>query len=957
VSTDPFLAALDAQAGTPAPVAAPRAVRNNNPGNLRWDGKSQWQGMTGVDQDGFVKFDSPDNGQRALSINLGNQASLHGLNTVRGIISKYAPSTDGNNTGAYIDTVAKQLGVDPDAQIDPNDPRINTALQAVIKPVEQGGGMAAPTQVPSQAANDPYLTALDGAMKGGNAGGSNPVAGGGDNVGSGPVAAPNGSGDQNGSGGFGSTLKSIGSGLAGITPLTDSIVNGRNYFSSLRDDAAGFTSGALKVPETALNVVADLADYAPHGEKVAKALRDSADDMSKWGGNIASDPNSSAYGWGRLGGEVGATLPVTEIAPLAGAAKLAKAGKFASGLARYGDMALQGGAAGAALSGGHDMGKSALEGAVLAPAVGAAGDVILPPVVKAASAVSAKVKAIGDKLMSSAADDTAPAVEQTIRKGSDLPAGNIEVWHTGTPAPEAQTPVPAPPASATPDDMRAAMGSRGSNSGLEATADLPPNVAAHVDRLRLQGVPLDQALREAEVTHVGAKPTIAAVTRNPEDQAAVWEGAKQPTPEGRALSAQIAQNNAAVVGRVQGMVQDAGGVPAQGEAAETAAQSLAKASDAERARVKALYQTARDAEGDQTVSVDGLRELLATPQYKAPTDAASRELISGMNTLVKEMSATNGNRFTPDQVESLRQAANSAYDRMGGSVNDKVGAIKAALDESLDQLEKAGPAYKAARAAHRDWASAYENPKGISGLIQRDAQGNFINADNWRKAEGFVGSTADKPFIQVVNRLKANGDTNALNRMKASVLQRAYQRATNSQTDKLGNSMLNGKLFFAELNKIGTAKLQALFSPAELADIATTGRAAIHLNEAVPGSNNTSNTASALAKALANQGAKPSGKLHKAARVLGHAAGAMTGHWGGNVAVEVAHKGVDAVTEHGRARQLAEALKQSMSPVQARTAQASAAKRTAEALKTRTTARNISKRAAPIAAALKEGHR
>lgn len=958
--SDPFLDALNAKAGTLAPASAPavpRSIRNNNPGNIVFDPNNNWQGQVGSDGK-FAIFDSPESGDRAHAKVLENYQKLHGINTIRGAISRFAPPSDGNDTQSYIDNVSKQLGVDPDAPIDLSDPTINSALRNAQQPIEAGTAMPPVQQVQADP-NDPFLQAFNNATQGGNAGNAqDPALANGAPAGGIPVGPADGSGNQNGSWGVGQTLKSAGTGLAAITPLTDSLVNGRNYFSSLRDDAAGFASGALKVPETALNLGADLADRIPYGEKVAGLLRGSADKVARWGdGRLASDPNSTAYGWGKLGGEVGATLPLTEIAPLTAAANAGKAGKLASVLARYGDMALQGGAAGAALSGGKNVGQAALYGAALAPVAGAAGDILLPPALKAVGAISEKAKGLAGKLSARAADEVAPATSQTIRKATDLPIGDIEITHHGQPfAPKADT-APAIPASATPQEMAAALGSRGSNSGLEATAQLPKEAALHVDRLRMQGVPLDQAVREAEVSYVGAKPTVATVSRNPADQAAVWEGAKQPTPEGRALAAQIAQNNAAVVSKAQKFIQDNGGVPAQGEAAETAAVSLAKASDAAKARVAKLYEGAAAQGGEAKVSAAPLNEVFSTPEAKAPVTSEGRAFVSGMRRQIAALSDNGAKPLTAADLERLRQTANNAYDPAAAKeVNSLVGQFKEAIDARFDELGNASDAYKAARAAHREWAQTYDAPEGISGLIKRDAQGNFTNADNWRKAEGLIGATADKPFVQIVNQLQANGDTAALKRLKASVLQRAYERATGNATDKLGNSTLNGKLFFGELNKIGTTKLNALFSPDELAEIATTGRAAIHLNEAVPGTNNTSNTASALAKALAGDTHKGN-KLKTGLRIAGHVAGAATGHFGGNIAVEGIHKGAGYLTERGRTKALAEALRDSMSPAKVRAANAAKAKRTAEILRRRAAARKITNHAAPIIGAQAEGKR
>jgi len=455
---------------------------------------------------------------------------------------------------------------------------------------------------------------------------------------------------------------------------------------------------------------------------------------------------------------------------------------------------------------------------------------------------------------------------------------------------------------------------------------------------------------------VGGKPTVAQVTRDPAEQSAMWEGAKQPTTEGRMLSDQIAGNNAALHNHVQSMIENFGGVPAHGEAIQAAAEAIAARSAASKAKVSQAYTVARLVDGEKTVSIDPLRELLATPQFKAPTDAASRELITGTRKLIQQMSGTNGNRFTPEQIEDLRQAANAAYDKMGGSVNDKVGKIKAALDQSLDQLDEAGPAYKQARALHREWAGKYENPKGIADLIRTDAKGEFLNADNWRKAEGIIPSLGDKQFIQITRQLRNDGDTEALNRLKATIVQKAYERASSNAKDKLGNATVNGKLFSAELNKIGMPKLKALFTSDEIADLATVGRAATHMNEAVPGTVNTSNTASALVKAM-TKNADVSKKTKLAARVLGHGVAAVTHPVVGNVAVEGAIKGTQAIAEHQTAKGLAAALRESMNPEIARAAKAAEAQRVANAMRRRTLSRKISERSAPVAAPLQERRR
>lgn len=112
-------------------MLTPRGIRNNNPGNIRHS-SSKWQGMAVQQTDtNFVQFVAPEYGIRALAKLLGNYYTRDGLNTVRQIISKYAPSSE-NNTDAYASAVARSLGVTPDVVI--SVPQHMTALvEAIIR--------------------------------------------------------------------------------------------------------------------------------------------------------------------------------------------------------------------------------------------------------------------------------------------------------------------------------------------------------------------------------------------------------------------------------------------------------------------------------------------------------------------------------------------------------------------------------------------------------------------------------------------------------------------------------------------------------------------------------------------------------------------------------------------------------------------------------------------------------
>lgn len=107
-----------------------RGERNNNPGDL--EGSIPWQGLKGHDGV-YDVFDTPEDGIRALALDLLNQQRLHGLNTVEKIIPKFAPSADDNDVAAYIRAVRDGMPVRPDQVLDLTVPyTLKHFIEAVI---------------------------------------------------------------------------------------------------------------------------------------------------------------------------------------------------------------------------------------------------------------------------------------------------------------------------------------------------------------------------------------------------------------------------------------------------------------------------------------------------------------------------------------------------------------------------------------------------------------------------------------------------------------------------------------------------------------------------------------------------------------------------------------------------------------------------------------------------------
>lgn len=131
--------------------AAGQNLTNNNPGNIRIPGKTNFQ-----------SFPTMQAGIDAV----GNQLGLYqkrGINTIAGMVSTYAPKTDGNDTEKYIANVSRLTGLDPNKPVDSEDiPKIRDAMITT----EQGG--VSPAQLLASPKPAPGTPAGDAAALAGN---------------------------------------------------------------------------------------------------------------------------------------------------------------------------------------------------------------------------------------------------------------------------------------------------------------------------------------------------------------------------------------------------------------------------------------------------------------------------------------------------------------------------------------------------------------------------------------------------------------------------------------------------------------------------------------------------------------------------------------------------------------------------------------------------------------------
>lgn len=115
----------------------PLGVRNRNPGNLR-PSAEPWVGeLRPPDERGYCRFDTPENGIRAMAKNLLAYQRKHNLRTVERIIARWAPGVE-NDTEAYIKHVCAQTGWRRDELLDVANPATLHDLVAAIIRHENG---------------------------------------------------------------------------------------------------------------------------------------------------------------------------------------------------------------------------------------------------------------------------------------------------------------------------------------------------------------------------------------------------------------------------------------------------------------------------------------------------------------------------------------------------------------------------------------------------------------------------------------------------------------------------------------------------------------------------------------------------------------------------------------------------------------------------------------------------
>lgn len=120
-------------------MAISRGLRNNNPLNIeKTKGGNPWLGEIVPSADSrFAQFKSMAYGYRAAFKLLNNYQRNYGLDTIRKMISRWAPSNE-NHTDAYVETVSNRSGVPANSRITTTNRDVMVPIVAAMSYVENG---------------------------------------------------------------------------------------------------------------------------------------------------------------------------------------------------------------------------------------------------------------------------------------------------------------------------------------------------------------------------------------------------------------------------------------------------------------------------------------------------------------------------------------------------------------------------------------------------------------------------------------------------------------------------------------------------------------------------------------------------------------------------------------------------------------------------------------------------
>lgn len=438
--------------------------------------------------------------------------------------------------------------------------------------------------------------------------------------------------------------------------------------------------------------------------------------------------------------------------------------------------------------------------------------------------------------------------------------GRIAGRFRGPPA--APPPIPGPPGSHPADAYIAQAANEAGQSINDIPQSLLERLRAQAQHALSQGQDLDTAaaLRKADFEAIGQQPLLGQITRDP-IQFARERNLRGIAGAGEPIAARLA-------GQTEGLNRTIGGFAQGADEAFAGGQKIARGLGSIDARARGVvdeaYNAARDSAG-RYVDLDHVGFV------KAANDALDEGMLG---------------HYLPAQVRNMLNDVSTG--KIPLNVNTAV-----QMDSVLSAAQRGAlPAERKSLGVVRDALNRSSPANNIGSDALAAFQGaRKLAAERFKLHEAIpalkAAANGDVPADDFVRKFIINGDALELRGM-ANLLKEhapeAYQQARAQIGDELrragfgeniaGDKPFSQERFNAKLRQMGTARLQAFFTPEEIATMRTAGRVGAYMESPPAGSAvNYSNTGSAVVNAAQSAAPGIIGKALGAARWAAKAAG------------------------------------------------------------------------------------
>lgn len=438
--------------------------------------------------------------------------------------------------------------------------------------------------------------------------------------------------------------------------------------------------------------------------------------------------------------------------------------------------------------------------------------------------------------------------------------GRIAGRFRGPPA--APPPIPGPPGSHPADAYIAQAANEAGQSINDIPQSLLERLRAQAQHALSQGQDLDTAaaLRKADFEAIGQQPLLGQITRDP-IQFARERNLRGIAGAGEPIAARLA-------GQTEGLNRTIGGFAQGADEAFAGGQKIARGLGSIDARARGVvdeaYNAARDSAG-RYVDLDHVGFV------KAANDALDEGMLG---------------HYLPAQVRNMLNDVSTG--KIPLNVNTAV-----QMDSVLSAAQRGAlPAERKSLGVVRDALNRSSPANNIGSDALAAFQGaRKLAAERFKLHEAIpalkAAANGDVPADDFVRKFIINGDALELRGM-ANLLKEhapeAYQQARAQIGDELrragfgeniaGDKPFSQERFNAKLRQMGTARLQAFFTPEEIATMRTAGRVGAYMESPPAGSAvNYSNTGSAVVNAAQSAAPGIIGKAIGAARWAAKAAG------------------------------------------------------------------------------------